>query len=343
MSDLVIPIAPVEEVREHPNADNLEIVHVLGWQVVAGKGHHKEGDLVVFFAPDTVLPEALAEQFGVKGYLDKHNRVRAIRLRGESSLGLVVSPPEGVGSIDGATQHFYNLGVRKWEPPVRKRGGFVQPHEHPVVNNPYFREYTHIQNMRFHTDLFDPNERVVVTEKIHGTNSRVGIVDGEFVAGSHKVQRGPGDELYNWPLTLEGVRSLLTDMGKRHKSVAIYGEIYGKGIQSMDYGVDRGYAAFDIMIDGRYLDYPTFNLLCTLHSIPSVPLAYIGTSDVLYTGGLRDIFSNGSRVVTNKGNLIEGVVVRPIVERTHPKVGRLCLKYVSDDFLLAKKSDYTEV
>jgi len=32
----------------------------------------------------------------------------------------------------------------------------------------------------------------------------------------------------------------------------------------------------------------------------------------------------------------EGVVVRPTIERIDPKVGRAVLKYISDEYLLAK-------
>jgi hypothetical protein len=40
----------------------------------------------------------------------------------------------------------------------------------------------------------------------------------------------------------------------------------------------------------------------------------------------------------------EGVVVRPEKERTDPRVGRVVLKYVSDDFLLRGKAvDFAEV
>lgn len=45
-----------------------------------------------------------------------------------------------------------------------------------------------------------------------------------------------------------------------------------------------------------------------------------------------------------RAHIPEGVVVRPMEERTHPTVGRLILKYMSDDSLLDRqRSDYAEV
>jgi len=42
-------------------------------------------------------------------------------------------------------------------------------------------------------------------------------------------------------------------------------------------------------------------------------------------------------------HLREGVVVKPLIERHDLKIGRAIAKYVSDDYLLAKHSDFAEV
>ncbi len=39
----------------------------------------------------------------------------------------------------------------------------------------------------------------------------------------------------------------------------------------------------------------------------------------------------------------EGVVVKSVTERTDPKVGRVCLKYIGDPYLFAKVSDSHDV
>jgi hypothetical protein len=38
----------------------------------------------------------------------------------------------------------------------------------------------------------------------------------------------------------------------------------------------------------------------------------------------------------------EGVVVKPVVERTDPRVGRVVLKYLSDDYLMGMTEDFTD-
>ena len=44
-------IEPIE------GADRIELVHVKGWQCVAGKGQFQQNDLCVYFEIDSFLPE----------------------------------------------------------------------------------------------------------------------------------------------------------------------------------------------------------------------------------------------------------------------------------------------
>ena len=80
-------IERILEVLKHPNADALDIVKVLGYQCIVKKDQYKVGDLVVFIQPDTVLPDAEWSAF----YKSKSNRVKAIKLRGSWSMGIVES------------------------------------------------------------------------------------------------------------------------------------------------------------------------------------------------------------------------------------------------------------
>ena len=75
----------------------------------------------------------------------------------------------------------------KYEPPQELTQGNME-REHPL-----FARYTDIENIKNFPDIFQEGEEVVITEKIHGTNSRVGLLKGEFVAGSHRSQRKDPD------------------------------------------------------------------------------------------------------------------------------------------------------
>ena len=67
---------------------------------------------------------------------------------------------------------------------------------------------------------------------------------------------------------------------------------------------------------------------------------------VLYEGPLTmaavRLHSEGGTTLADK-HIREGVVIRPVQERTDPRFGRLVLKYLSDAWLLDEKhSDFTE-
>ena len=167
------------------------------------------------------------------------------------------------------------------------------------------------------------------------------MVDGEWLAGSHRVQRGISDEVYWSPR--KHAEKLVEALGKYHRQVVLYGEIVGSDVQSLDYGYKghEGYYAFDLMIDGRYVDYDVFDSMCVHYDVPKVPVLF-------YDDGPFDIdkareLAKGKATLNGVDHLREGVVVKPLIERHDPKIGRAIAKFVSDDYLLAKRSDFAEI
>ena len=339
-SPLHVPVAQIAQVAPHPNADSLDVAQVLGWQCVVGRGQFKEQDKVIYFPPDTVLTPPYSDFLGVTQYLHK-GRIKATRLRGEPSFGLVIKATDDMQVGENVAARL--PWVSKYEPPTREQqrgqGKFIANPDQ-LASDPLFPDYTHIQNLRHFPDLLGPDEWVVVTEKLHGTNSRIGIVDGQWMAGSHHVRRGEGDALYWSPRQHQGVEALLTWLSKYHRQVILFGEILGSDVQSLDYGYKghEGYRAFDLMVDGRYLDFHGFKILCDVYDIPMVPVVTLSPFDFEHTRRL----SNGLTHLL-ASHLREGIVVKPLIERHDPKIGRVILKYVSDDYLLAKHSDFAEV
>jgi len=114
----------ISEIKPHPNADKLELAKVLGYTCIVEKGKYKMGDAVVLIQPDTVLPDKpWAEMFKKRG-----NRVKAMKLRGVYSFGIVMSPYDIMDAFFFADQ-FGNysdnigkevsdlIGVTKYEAP----------------------------------------------------------------------------------------------------------------------------------------------------------------------------------------------------------------------------------
>lgn len=354
---LVVEVCKIDELNPHPNADRLELAVIKGWQCVVPIGKFKVGDYVVYFPPDTLLPREWTDKFGVTNYCsfmkdepDK-GRIRCTRLRGEPSFGLAVVLSLGAACVTDVADYY---GAEKYEPPLRPSAGDA------ARDHPMFTKYTDVENLRNFTDVLQEGEEVVVTEKIHGTNCRVGFVvedesehspllcgDVTPMAGSMEIRRkNPGEEawdsnLYWYPWGLSFVPVLMRQLLEQGAKTAIlFGETYGSPVQKKDgtiFSYDTakgklGFRAFDLMVDGKYLDYDEFHALLQTAShgcdSATVPLLYRGAFS------LDVIKKLASGKTTMSDHIREGVVVKPVREKTHPKTGRVILKYIGDEYML---------
>lgn len=377
MSTLIVEVCSVVEVAEHPNADRLERIRVKNWWCVSSKGHYKVGDKAVYLPPDSIIPEELAERWGIAKYcsplartIDGQRppglRIRANRFRGEPSFGCLQDPDDPTWEVGKDVKEYYN--VSKWEPPVKCLDGDAAPFVHA------FHAYTDIENICNFPDILKEGEEVVVTEKIHGTNSRVGYVyhaDDEtqgfawqWMAGSHGTRRKEANDKgvkskYWFPFSLGGfrepIKTILQEVKETEKastSVIIFGEIFGPGVQDMHYG-QKGlsYRIFDIAVDGRYLDWDVMDSYVIGHQdwdVSLVPVLYRGPFSMKKMEELVDGPTTVVSIDQIKENFKgrEGIVIKPVAERHDYTLGnsgsRVALKYVSVDYHDRNNPDRTE-
>lgn len=331
MSSLLVPVAKIEEVIVHPNADKLEIVRVLGWECVVSKNDaFKVGDRVIYFPVDTVFPQELSDKFGITKYLSK-GRLRAAKLRGICSCGLVIRCPDDSWEIGRNVSDFY--GVMKYDPPEVHLAGDAE------TWNPKLFHYTDIENIKNYPDILKDNELVYISEKIHGTCCAVGIIDGQYVASSHKSQRKRPENddfsksLYWLPFSDPNLKRFLDD--HKDKNVVVFCEVYGDGVQDLKYGLEKGkksYRVFDISMEyGKYVDYKIFSEICNKYEIPRVPELYVGT----FNKDIVKQMTSGKSILYDS-QMREGAVIKPLEERWDGIVGRVILKSISDEYLLRK-------
>ena len=342
MSTVQITITTIDSISDHSNADALELAQIGGWQCVVPKGEYQKGDKIVYFPPDTLLPTKWTDHFGVTKYCPPSNgmqRIHRTRLRGEPSFGLVVKP-EKDWPVDTDVTEYYE--AEKYEPPVKvSLGGNAAP-EDPTVP-----KYTDIENLRKYTRVFTYGEEVIATEKIHGTNVRIAKVNGVRKAGSRKHMRGEPENYnsspYWFPWSIPEIKAMLDGLSEEHNEVVVYGETFGR-IQSLRYNCPNGmdFRVFDIMINGKWVDYDNCVAICEKYGVKMVPLI----ARTPYSLEAIAKLSEGQTKVNDAEHFREGVVVKPVHERIDPKIGRVILKYISDTYLMSKhgmKHDTTDV
>ncbi|MER7951754.1 RNA ligase (ATP) [Streptomyces sp. NPDC096079] len=343
--------AEVLTVHPHPNADALELAQVGLYRAVVAKGAYETGDVAVYIPEQAVLPLALVEELGLTGRLAGGNadRVKAVRLRGELSQGIVCRPAALAGTdlaraaADGV-DFAQTLGITKWVPPIPPTmSGDVEP-------APDLLPWVDIENLRRYPDVFEPGEPVVLTEKLHGTaclltfhaeDGRVQVSSKGFGGKGLALREDPRN-LYWRAVHGHGLAAVAERLAQRlgARRVGLFGEVYGSGVQDLAYGADArsetvGYALFDVSaeIDGqvRWLDPEE---VLESGEVPLVPRLYSGPYD------LDTVLAHASGRETVSGreaHLREGVVIRPATERYSPVTGgRAIAKAVSPAYLTRK-------
>lgn len=163
MSNFTVDVTTIEALEPIPGADLIELAKIREYRAVVKKGTFSVGDKVAYIPEASVLPQELIERLGLVGRLSgsEKNRVKAIKLRGQLSQGLVL-PAEADWEIGQDVSEV--LGVTKWEVPI-------PPHLRGNVVNamiPLTMTYD-VENFKNFPDLIEDDEPVVITEKIHGT------------------------------------------------------------------------------------------------------------------------------------------------------------------------------
>ena len=157
-----------------------------------------------------------------------------------------------------------------------------------------------------------------------------------------------------WSIMTDDMRALLTHIRdnfpwhENKSGIVVFGEVFGSGIQDMQYGLKGGVVGirvFDIAINHRYINYDDKNALCQKFNIPTVPIIHRG----LFSPRLIEDYTSGPTTMCKpdeagafKGR--EGIVVTPVIERFSEAMvptgtnGRTIFKSVSADYLSRKNA-----
>ena len=335
MSVFSCDVVTIQGAGKHPDADRLYITEVLGNPVIFSKESFSVGDKAVYIPVDALV-DTRRPEFSFLRKKDNRDweRVKALKLRGIYSEGLLVPVPAELTNVQEGYDAKEILGVKKYE---EKTDGTIfggdqsaDPGFMPSFDlEPYGKNKKHLVE----------GERVVVTEKIHGTNARFGFKDGELHVGSHHTfKRFDPDNLY-WKTAIElDLKSKFSQLGL--EGLVVYGEIFGS-VQDLKYGAapgERFFRAFAIFDSKRkvsetgWAGYEDFVRITDSLDLKRVPALYDGP----YVPETVEPLRFGKTVFPGGDNIREGIVIVPAVERWNARCGRVAFKLVSEDYKLRK-------
>lgn len=339
MSTFEIKAYTIDKIEPHSNAERLDLVVLGGYRCVVAKGSKQLGERVVYLPTDAVVPAPVAEHFGIATYLAgrEKNRVKAIKLRGVLSEGIVLCEHEVLcylGRIVPLTDYAEALGITKYEEPIpvsmmgqaRHWPLFVPKYDIESYKKPEFQGF------------ITAGTSVAVMEKLHGTNTTVawgpGLEQDEeaFVCSRNFALKEDAGNLY-WRAArryqlIDALHVMRLAYEGEHadsvESISLHGEIVG--VQDLTYGATKAepkFYAFDVMVNGHFVPWPVFRELCQVAGVPVCPVLYEGPFDPTRL----EEWAEGATTIPGATHIREGVVIRTA------KGTRMQLKYVSGSYL----------
>lgn len=374
MSDWQPQVVRIEQVVNHPNADVLDVVTVLGdYPVIVKRDEFKVNDLAAYIPIDSIVPDVQSyyflcpkqyEKYEENGQIkqrqvgpkyplgevpEKYRIIKAKKIRDVYSQGMLVGLPDPLPNTWPDSCHqVWRVGesvvealeLKKWEEEVDDYVGAPKLKGKNAASPPkgWSIPFYDIDGLRKYISCLKEDEEIVLTEKINGSNSSF-CHDGEtFWIKSRNFYKKP-DPDDSW--VDAAIRYDLENKLKNYPMLVFFAELYGqvKGFR-YDLQIQDGKALsklcfFDIY-DVKTGRYLDYDI-CNdiINKLELMP------APELYRGlwkGKELMYPYAEGLTTLGGKHIrEGFVLRTVKERYEPKLNsRMQVKLVGEGYNLQK-------
>lgn len=339
------PYRVAVHLEKHPNADKLSLVRFDGYQAVTNTAQWEGRTHGVYVLPDSEV-DTRHEAFAFlapKAKADGWARIRAVKIRGEVSAGLLV-PVDDPDS----------LPVRHYQPPapgekgVPGQSGILADADLEPTRPKHVADYRYdIENGKKPKFAHIPAGTAVwVTEKLHGENARYVFDGSRMWAGSRNrwvreyndyshVVRPEGYDDAAWGHVCSRMdtttrnkwwRALTPAMEafcRANPGVVLWGELYGH-VKGFPYDTDGTpkFRAFDVVTPLGAWGPGQAEAVLDLFGVPQVPFVTQLPHDPARWVALAE-----GQSVLNPTHVREGVVVRTLDSK-------VVQKYVGNGYLL---------
>lgn len=271
----IVEVVPIK-LEKHPAADTLSIVKVFhGYTVLVRTTDWKGINIGAYIPPDSVVPKTqeyafLSKTGRLEDIRDKDRVIRAKKLRGIVSMGLLMPAPAGSKVGDDVTEL---MNIKHYEPEEPKKshagessikhGQQDRPPLHPLANHKYDVESWHKYGYIFH------GQSVLASEKLHGSCLRATfsfkkgqkpyikiwkwkiknpLARRSIQVGSRQTWKKKSDIDNTWQQALQD-NPWLEKVCKAHPDAMIFGEAFGP-TQFLKYGYMINDHELDKMVPG---------------------------------------------------------------------------------------------
>ena len=343
-------IQKIVAVTAIPEADKIDCVTILGWKCIVKKGEFKEGDLVIYIEPDSMLP---FNPWTGALIPDSPLRLKTVRMKKQISQGLVLSTnlPQLTAArfLTEGTDISAILGITKYEPPPLSaalvgmaRGLF--PSFIPKTDEVRIQAAPAVLS-RWAAEPF------TVTEKLDGMSTTYYSHpegwpdiqpgnDDSYRAGacSRNLDLLPGESV-QWKVAGQDKihDALVATAKKTGQYFAVQGELAGPNIQGNKLKLlSPQFFAFNLYnyTAKKYASPEELTAWCKEYNIKQVPV--VSHSFSLQGHTVDSLVAYVTRKsALNHTAWIEGMVFRPLVPREDPDLGNLSFKVINPEFLLS--------
>ena len=187
-------VVKLNQIQKHSNADRLQVASVDFQDVITGLDA-KKGDLYVYFPVESAIDSGylswsnsfrdkdLNADSEATGFFEKNCRVRAVKLRGEKSMGYIIPITDlhayfkdAIDLSDYVDESFDTIGdtllVKKYFVPKPIQNNARQGTKPRISRMIEGQIHLHVDtdNLRRSADRIKPDDNISISYKVHGTS-----------------------------------------------------------------------------------------------------------------------------------------------------------------------------